>query len=82
MTKDRIEDQLMPITCAKCGRQVEKPIKWIRRNSSLQCEGCEFDIDLESEEFIFRLIRFTFTISTPTPSEPLTHRLTLPLATF
>ena len=82
MTKDRIEDQLMPITCTKCGRQVEKPIKWIRRNSSLQCEGCESDIDLESEEFIFRLIRFTFTISPPTPSEPLTNSLTLPLATF
>ncbi len=82
MTKDPIEDYLMPITCAGCGREVKKPIKWIRRNSSLQCEGCESDIDLESEEFIFRLIRFKSTISPPTPSEPLTNRLTLPLATF
>ncbi len=58
MTKDPIEGYLMPITCANCGRQVKKPIKWIRSNSSLQCEGCEADIELETEEFIAEVDKF------------------------
>jgi len=58
MPRDPIEGYLMPITCANCGHQVKKPIKWIRSNSSLQCEGCESDIELETEEFIAKVDRF------------------------
>ncbi len=58
MTKDPFEGYLMSITCANCGRKVKKPIKWIRSNSSLQCENCESDISLETEEFIAEVDRF------------------------
>ncbi len=58
MPKDPIEGYLMPITCANCGRQVSKSIKWIRSNSSLQCEGCESDIELKTEEFIAEVDKF------------------------
>jgi len=58
MPKDPIKGYLMPITCANCGRQVKKSIKWIRSNSSLQCEGCESDIKLETEEFKAEVDRF------------------------
>ena len=58
MTKDPFEGYLMSITCANCGRKVKKPIKWIRSNTILQCENCESDISLETEEFIAEVDRF------------------------
>ena len=48
----------MSITCANCGRKVKKPLKWIRSNTILQCESCESDISLETEEFIAEVDRF------------------------
>ena len=62
MSKDLLEGYLMPITCDKCGHQVKKPIQWIRSNSSLQCEGCESDIDLKSEELIAKIDSFVETL--------------------
>ncbi len=52
MSKDPIEDHFMLITCAGCGRHVKKTIKWIRSNSSLQCEVCKSDIDLTDKEWV------------------------------
>ena len=55
MSKDPtevIENHPMPVTCPKCSHTVKKPIKWIRNNTSLKCEGCESDIDLTNKERI------------------------------
>jgi len=38
----------MTVTCKECGHTVKKPIKWLRSNTSMKCEGegCEAEVPI------------------------------------
>jgi len=48
MSQHPTEDALGTITCDKCGHTVKKPIKWLRSNTSMKCEGegCEAEVPI------------------------------------
>ena len=46
MSKEPTEDALMEVTCRECGHTVKKPIKWLRSNTSMKCEGCEAEVPI------------------------------------
>ncbi len=52
MGKELTEETLVPITCGECGHTVKRPIKWLRSNTSLKCEGerCESDIAIKFDK--------------------------------
>ena len=41
-------EALMPVKCPECGHTVKKPIKWLRSNTSMKCEGagCEAEVPI------------------------------------
>ena len=52
MSEEPSENTRVTITCKECGHEVEKPLRWLRSNTSLKCESCEsevtFSVDKDS----------------------------------
>jgi uncharacterized Zn finger protein len=43
-------DTPVHITCHACGKELEKKIKWIKKNKTLKCKKCGKKIDLAKQE--------------------------------
>jgi DNA-directed RNA polymerase subunit RPC12/RpoP len=43
-------DTPVSITCHACGKQLQKKIKWIKKNKTLKCKKCGKKIDLTKPE--------------------------------
>ncbi|HVC29361.1 MAG TPA: hypothetical protein VNF48_07405 [Gammaproteobacteria bacterium] len=43
-------DTPVSITCHACGKELEKKIKWIKKNKTLKCKKCGKKIDLAKQE--------------------------------
>ncbi len=43
-------DTPVRITCHACGKELEKKIKWIKKNKNLKCKKCGKKIDLNKQE--------------------------------
>jgi len=52
MGKEPTEDTLVTITCTECDHKAEKTLRWLRSNTTLECESCgsgiTFSIDQAS----------------------------------
>jgi len=46
MSKELTEDAQVKIICKECGHTVKRPLRWLRSNTSLKCEGegCESEV--------------------------------------
>ena len=43
-------DTPLRITCHACGKELEKKIKWMKKNKTLKCKKCGKKIDLTKKE--------------------------------
>jgi DNA-directed RNA polymerase subunit M/transcription elongation factor TFIIS len=43
-------DTPVSITCHACGKQLQKKIKWIKKNKTLKCKKCGKKINLTKQE--------------------------------
>jgi hypothetical protein len=45
------DDHVLPITCPKCGAQIEKTVAWLRENDELSCP-CGTTIHFATDELL------------------------------
>ncbi len=45
-----LEDTPVRFACHACGKQLQKKIKWMRKNKTLKCKKCGKKIDLAKSE--------------------------------
>ncbi len=43
------EDQIIGVTCTKCGNLIEQTIAWLKSNDKVICPGCGTDFTINSE---------------------------------
>lgn len=46
------EDQIIGVTCTKCGNLIEQTIGWLKSSGKVTCPGCGSDFIINSEKFL------------------------------